>query len=263
MKYTRPPDKRDLFIAIPHVGTVSWGWAQKYKHLDMPPGVSFADMGLQGQPIQNARNVAVTYALQHDARHLFFIDSDILLKHDTLTKLYERRKPVIGAAYCSRAPPYNFVANINRQALSPAEYIGKEMIIDVEELGMGACLIDMRVIFRMMERFDMFFRCSTLHKKEIPNKTGVAKFPWKEAQEYNWKCKYCQNGLISEFFDYTIATGRADDVGMYSEDYYFCRNVIATGGTVSVHTGAFVTHEISMQLVEQGIYNPVTSAHVI
>jgi hypothetical protein len=80
---------------------------------------------ISGKPIDLARNVMVTKALQDKCEYIFFLDSDILVNPDTLTKLFIGNMPIISGVYYSRAPPYEMVAQIGGRGLSH-ELAGKD-----------------------------------------------------------------------------------------------------------------------------------------
>lgn len=266
----RPQNETDLLVCVPHTGWVRVDWAFKFKHLDMPPGVSFMTAGNQGQPINTARNLFVSYALQNKAKHLFFLDSDVEITRDALVKLYEARKPITAGVYCQRSPPYGLSANINKKMLSPnilTQYPNR--LVDVHEIGMGCCLIDMRVFKKIAEKDNLQWRCMQLHGKELgvnvsqefSSPKEVAQFHNEDAIKENYKCGFCGKTLIAEFFKYTIATEASSIEGPYSEDYYFCYKARKYGFPISIHTGVFGDHELSsMKITREGLTNPTESA---
>src|SRR4051812_29107730 len=114
--HARNPHDRDLLIGVPHTGRVSARWAAAFRLLEIP--VNFAEAFQSGQPIDLSRNIMVSKALQMNAQHLFFIDSDILVRPDTLRKLYDCNLPIVGGPYINRGPPYEIVANVDMKPLS-------------------------------------------------------------------------------------------------------------------------------------------------
>lgn len=264
----RPADSTELLVCIPHTGFPRMDWALSLKHLDMP--LPFMTYVGQGQPIGLARNIFVTTALQRNARYLFFLDSDVELEHDGLTKLYAARRPIIAGVYCGRAPPYGLSANVNRKPLMP-DIVTKypDRMIDVHEIGMGCCLIDMRVFGRIARDKNMRWRCIKSHAKELgvqlrPDETSpkeIAKFSNQEAELLGWKCGYCQSSIVADFFTYSQANELAEKYGLYSEDYFFCQMARDSGFPISIHTGVFGVHELlNMKITKEGLYNPVSSA---
>jgi hypothetical protein len=273
LKNIKNPQDVDLLIAIPHTGLVRMDWAFSLKHLDMPPGVMFATMGLQGQPIHLARNQFITSALQRNAEHIFFLDADVEMPHDGLVKLYETKRPIIAGVYSQRSPPYALSANIQRRALTP-EILEKypNAVLDVHEIGMGCALINMRVIKRIAARQELQWYCMKPHGQDLgiklrPDEISekeVMVYTNKEATELQWRCRICNSGIVADFFKYTIGTGLSAVHGMFSEDYYFCYQARQVGFPIFIHTGVFTNHELfGMKITREGLLNPVAPANEI
>ena len=236
----------------------------------MPPGLHFITAGNQGQPINISRNIFISYALQYNAKFLFFLDSDVEVPPDCLIKLYQARKPIVSGVYCSRAPPYGLSANINKRALS-IDILNKypDRLIDVSEIGMGCTLIDTRVFRKIAEKQNLQWRCMQMHGKELgaqipPDVTSpkeVAQFHNEDAINLNYKCGFCGKTLLAEFFDYTIGTEKSSIKGPFSEDYYFCDIAKKSGFPITIHTGVFCDHELTnMKIKREGLFNPVAPA---
>ena len=239
----------------------------------MPPGLFFQSSGAQGQPINIARSMFVTQALQKNAKYIFFLDSDVEIPHDGLVKLYNAKRPVVAGVYCGRAPPYALSANINRKPL-PIDALTQypDRLVDVHQVGMGLCLIDMRVIERMSTMLKMQWRCMKEHRRELGVKTApdittpaeVATYTNEQAKSLEWRCQFCRGSLISDFFNYTIGTELVNKYGPMSEDYYFCNKARECGFPIAIHTGVFGYHELlGMKITREGLFNPVTSGHEI
>lgn len=236
----------------------------------MPPGVFFITTGAQGQPIHIARNIFISEALKRNAKHIFFLDSDIEMPHDGLVKLYQAKKPIIAGVYSQRAPPYGLSANINRQMLMP-DFLDKypDRVMDVHEVGAGALLIEMRVIERMARENKMQWYCMKPHGKELglnlpkdmTSPKEIMVYTNDEAIQTEYRCKICNSTLIADFFKYTVGTGLSAQEGAFSEDYYWCYQARKCGFPVSIHCGVFCTHEVpNMKITREGLLNPVTTA---
>lgn len=213
----------------------------------------------------------VSNGLQRNVTHLFFLDQDIILKNDTITQLFEAYMPVIGALYYGRNPPYNVVANINRNPISRNQIIEKRnaapngrALMEVHEVGMGACLINMRVFERIAIVHKLPWFCMLRHPEQLAeiekDDTGIY-YEYNEAKALNYKCKYCGNTLIAPFFDYRI--GKYSENSL-SEDYYFCKLAREAGFPIylSIHTE--VEHEIKMFTIStDGLTNSTVTAGVV
>jgi hypothetical protein len=222
--------------------------------LQNPPNISIAWSGNAGQPIDIARNIFCSKALQMKAEYLFFLDSDIIVKPDTLNLLLAERIPIRSGCYLNRSPPYELVANINNRPVS--HQILKERpnnLYEVEQVGMGCCLINTRVLSRLAMKTDKW-RCIRVHNDNMK----PLLYNNNEAIALNYSCKECKGLLLSNFFDHRL--GKDDNV-LASEDFYFSNQVRALGLQIFLHTGAFCAHETApMHLTEEGMSNPISTA---
>jgi glycosyltransferase involved in cell wall biosynthesis len=90
------------------VGTPSKGYVSDKFHTRfcaMQPRLRLPHTMISGKPIDLARNVMVTKALQESCEYVFFLDSDILVNPDALLLLHQVNMPIVSAVYYSRAPP--------------------------------------------------------------------------------------------------------------------------------------------------------------
>src|SRR5262245_23328485 len=72
-------------------------------------GISVIPMGEDQAPIAEARNQLVRTALSLDVSHIFMLDSDMVVPDDTIVRLLQRDKPIIGATARRRLPPYQLL----------------------------------------------------------------------------------------------------------------------------------------------------------
>ena len=224
-----------------------------------------------GLPIDIARNVVITNGLQRNVSHIVFLDADIILKNDTLLRLKEANFPIVGAVYFGRNPPYNVVSNISGKPITRDEIVTKrnnapngKALMEVHEVGMGCTMIDLRVFKRIAKVHNLRWYCMLRHP-ELPEQieaddTGIS-YDNDEATALKYKCKYCGNALIANFFDYRI--GKQSNNSL-SEDYYFCKLARQCGFQVYLSLDAEVEHEITMFTIDSnGLTNSTTSAGVI
>ena len=250
--FSQNPNQRDILIAIPHTGRVSADVALHWVMLSHPASVAW--LGSSGQPIDVARNIMCSKALQMGCTHLFFLDSDIIVKPETLQMLYGENMPIVSACYLNRGPPYEIVANINNRPVSHKileEH--RNQLYEVEQIGCGCVLIDTRVLHRLAQKMDRF-RCIRPHGDNMKPLT----YSYNEAKALNYSCKECKGLLLSNFFLHLL--GKDDNI-LASEDFYFSDQVRALGLQIFIHTAAFVIHETApWHLVEAGAMNPISSA---
>ena len=70
------PEQYTLVLATPTVGLVSFEWALNTYSLDKPGTATIR--GWKGLPFDVARNLLVKDARRLKARHIWFLDSDVL-----------------------------------------------------------------------------------------------------------------------------------------------------------------------------------------
>jgi hypothetical protein len=225
-----------LLIGIPHNNFFSGNFLKGMRALDSP--VPWIDFYTSGYQLDEARNVIVSKMLQHHCDYLFFVDSDIILRQNTLRNLMEFQMPIVSAVYMSRAPPYQPVALAGGKPLSHTiTKLDPPQLIEVEQCGMGCILIERRVIERISKKINKF-RCLIDHTKEAG--LAVVTYMDQEARRLNYSCRYCKGLLISNFFKTTLGT---DDENPMSEDYYFCKLARQAGYQIFVQSNNIVGHE--------------------
>ena len=134
-----------LFIGIPYSGftTVEWAIALRLLEIPCPYLISI----VKGYPIHVAREELVKDAKQAKASHLFFLDTDVIPPKDAIKKLAAHEFPVISLLYPSKRGEwccYMQDGNGNYVSIDAHKKVGF-----VDAVGLGACLIDMRVFDRI------------------------------------------------------------------------------------------------------------------
>ncbi len=123
-----------------------------FNQLEKPEGtmVTFS----HGQSPARNRNIMIRMALQHEASHILFLDDDMAFKPNLLTRLMEHDVDIVSGLYLMRNYPHLPVmfdeayddGKCKFAFLSP----GKSGLVEVVNIGLGACLIKTDV-FRAME----------------------------------------------------------------------------------------------------------------
>lgn len=152
------PPKELILIAIPHTGLVVFDWAINLRILQPP--VPFNIISNKGLPIDRARCELVRQAKSMNATHLFFLDSDVVMPHDGLLRLYNWKMPVVCGIYGSKheAPGIwieQSKSGQERYAAVSAEALEKYPLFTHPDIvaGAGCCLVDMQVFNRIEEPF--------------------------------------------------------------------------------------------------------------
>lgn len=94
-----------------------------------------------GTYVNNNRTLLVHAAVKSRATHILFVDSDMRLPKDALERLLAHKKDIIGSNARSRTEDV-WVARKGEKSISSK---GKKGIEEVDTLGFGVILIDMKV----------------------------------------------------------------------------------------------------------------------
>lgn len=207
---------QDLMIATPtRDGKVTQHFHLAAMQLQNPFANSTAYSMEVGQPIDISRNIAVARAQQINAKYLLFWDGDTRPPAHALKTLVDLHLPAVGCVYKSRGPPYSLLAIKDRKPLEDSFLEGDIKVVEVDQMGLGFFLIDMRVFDRYGQKLD-HFQCLADHT----DITGqfMAAFDYKTAKANNYKCSVCKGAVLGRFFDYRAGKNTRLP---YSEDYYF------------------------------------------
>ena len=138
-----PPE---LLIGIPSLGLVTIDWSLHLFSLWRPGATLLRTW--KGIPIDVARDQLVRDAIKEGCSHIFFWDADVFPPSDTLNVLYQEKLPIVGGLYWSKRGHYAcWSLDIAERTLVPLTdkdlpYKGPSR---VDAIGMGCCLIDLRV----------------------------------------------------------------------------------------------------------------------
>lgn len=196
---------------------VSFEWAKTLRGIQLPNLSAITD--IKGYPYDAARNRAARICLDNGFGYLFFLDTDVLVPHDVVTKLMETGRDLIGALYRRRHPPFDLLAaNIGKDPkgemtpMSLENYRPGE-IVSVDFLPTGATLISRRCL-----------------------ETMFARFP----RPYTWAYDVAP-----------VPDGVGGSLPQVSEDYIFSLRAKAIGFTPWVATGLWCSHEIDGVLASE------------
>jgi hypothetical protein len=111
------------------------------RQTDLPQSVSCADMG-------RVRNSLVWQAFIHGCTHLVMMDTDQNYPRDTLVKLLNHERPVVGAMVHRRYPPFDpilYRGELGKYTHVPLSECYSGKLVSVEASGAGCVLYDLRV----------------------------------------------------------------------------------------------------------------------
>lgn len=101
-------------------------------------------MALAGMPFDHARNVGAMKALESNATHVFYLDSDVIPPRDAVIRLLAHNQPIISGMYCRRSPPAAVPVMIKDNQWITQFPKGK--LIEVDMVGAGCLLIQRDVL---------------------------------------------------------------------------------------------------------------------
>ena len=201
-------ERVDLVVAVPIVNKslVSIDWTFSLLEVLKPPYTKLIKQ--TGAPVDVARNYLVYAARELGAKHIFFLDDDVIgpdnlsLRSQMLYRLLAHHVPIVSGVYWSKKGHTALWSGIVDDRGEVPGYLAAEgwdrgggNIFEIDVVPMGCCLIDMRV-------FDV-----------IPP-------PW---------------------FEWTAKT--PDVLGGFSEDFDFCRKALKHGFGIFVDTSIKCRHE--------------------
>lgn len=156
--------KAEIALCIAHQELTTMEWAIAFRNLQLPSNLLFMNRGM---PIDVAREQMVRSALKHEIKYVFFLDSDIVLEPNavmTLKAIAEQKNlPIVSALYWARKrvdqPQPAAWKIIHREGntikAAPViveEHIQKGNIIEVDFIGMGACLIKKEIFDKLNKK---------------------------------------------------------------------------------------------------------------
>ncbi len=143
------------------------------------------------------RNHICQLALENGFTHVFLVDADMSFPGDTLTRLLEHKKDIVGAAYNYRAFPRRTVVKIKRdgQVYSPDRL--PESLFSCHAIGSGVKLVTTHALAHMPRPwFALDF-----------DKDGML-----SVSDDVWFCQQAARVGIQTFCDPTINAGHIGDV---------------------------------------------------
>jgi len=147
-------------------------------------------LGQNGTVVDFSRNVTCKMALEHDATHVCFVDTDMTFPADTINRLLALKQPVVGVASRKKKLPLQYTIEVDEPAGARGitdDELPKEPFCRIGDypilVGTGIMLIDLQKV------------------------NGIVARPW---------------FLFGTFWN-------DEDVGYTGEDIYFCRKVWKAG----------------------------------
>jgi hypothetical protein len=112
-------------------------------------GIGVGILSLEGTWVANARNVLAQQALDNSADYILFVDDDMVFPPDSMHRLLEHQRDIIGVRYSHRGNPYGVVGLLEDET---QEYGAAKAKI----LGTGLILIKTSVFERLSRPWFMW-----------------------------------------------------------------------------------------------------------
>lgn len=144
--YQRALDSK-ILICTPSPGEVQATFAYDLGYLMRESGAAFV-LSL-GSQLSSLRSGLIKYAKETGASHVLFIDSDMRFPSNTIVRLLARRKDVVGANCRVRTTEDEVWTG--RTVDGFISSAGKKGVEEVDTLGFGVTLIDMKIFEEVEE----------------------------------------------------------------------------------------------------------------
>jgi hypothetical protein len=107
--------------------------------------------------LTESRNRLVAEAINWEADYMLWMDADHVFPRDALVKLLSHNLPIVGCNYARRFNPTAPTACIDNEGKIEITYSPKEGVGEVAHMGLGLCLMDMRVFAAMDQHYEGSF----------------------------------------------------------------------------------------------------------
>lgn len=125
---TMRPRPLKVAICVPSAETWRAGTAVDIAGISahsIASGIEVLVINLQGSQISHSRNNIVGTALENNVDYLMWIDSDMKLPKDTIVRLLQHKKDIVGATYNKKVPPFETLGKL--AAMPPADRIPDQL----------------------------------------------------------------------------------------------------------------------------------------
>jgi len=135
-----------VMIAVPGFGSLDVEFVSRHYGMALPVNAAVCRAYPCGLSVADARNMSVQGAIERDCEYLFFVDYDVLVPPDALTKLIARGMDMVGGLYFTKAkPPWPLVLSGGHSMMdwTPGD------LVKVDATGMGCMLLRVAMLKKM------------------------------------------------------------------------------------------------------------------
>lgn len=192
----------NILIAVPCMDQVPAPFCQSLAQLQKVGNCVLAMQA--GSLIYTARNYLATQAIKTDADFVFWLDSDMVFRPDTLSRMMETLKEndldILTGLYFRRVPPYSPVLfdklEMDGDACRFTEFDEiPDKLFEVAACGFGCVLMKTDVFFDVQGKFGNMFAPIGYNGEDVA-------FCWR-ARECGYKI-YCDPSLVCGHVGYSV-----------------------------------------------------------
>jgi hypothetical protein len=107
-------------------------------------GIGIGVLSLDGTWVAQSRNILAEQSIEHECDYILFVDDDMVFPPDTIHRLLDRQKDIVGVLYSRRGPPFGQIGTLKE----PYRRSGCHEAI---QLGTGVILIKTTVFSRLQK----------------------------------------------------------------------------------------------------------------
>lgn len=189
-------------IAVPCMDQVPAPFCQSLAQLKKVGNCSL--IMKMGSLIYTARNDIATYAIQHEYDYIFWLDSDMVFKPDTLERMFNTLQDndldILTGLYFRRVPPYSPVLFDKLEMKGPTCKFTEFTKIPEELFEVGGCGFGC-VLMKTDAFLDVQYRHGNMFSPIGNNGEDIA-FCWR-ARECGFKI-YCDPSIICGHVGYSV-----------------------------------------------------------
>lgn len=208
-----PSKKKGLAIGVICPGVVPIKWMMHMMDLrsKLPGGIYWSFIYAEGDfkkdPSKNyasLRTEVVEKALLNGAKWLMFIDSDVFIPKEAVTKMMAHEKDIVTGVYWMKKDGIAEPVIYNEIGDGPIFNIEQsDKLLEVGGSGLGCCLIDMKVFEKFKEKGIKLFDQDWIHRKDgrqITVDIGEDHWFFHHARELGYKV-YCDTNILCDHYD--------------------------------------------------------------
>lgn len=158
-----------------------------------------------GSVIPQQRNTLVDQALEYDATHIMWLDSDMHVPSATINTLLEHDKDIVAAAYSTRVPPYNITAWPDSSNLN-VRLDAHQGLHKIWAVAMGCMLVKTHVYKYISKPYHQY-----LYNEDTKDLSGEDIFFCKNANDAGFEI-YVDAALSQEIAHYGTKSFRLKDL---------------------------------------------------